>query len=285
MKRFFFSVFFLFSLAGSAKDWNGVAYQKNNFIQDLWAFPLLEKITLSGNERILDLGCGDGNLTKKLAARVPNGKVVGLDLSADMIETARNSIDDVLKDRLSYVVGDATQFELDEQFDVIVSFTALHWVRDQDAVVRQAAKHLKPGGRLYFMLPVHFDLFSQLMQTRTTISSSPKYAAWLSGTESNLHLHSVDAYMRRLLENDFRLHEISVRPKDTTFGSREIMLGWLSAWLFGEYKTIPAEKHNEFANDFLDIYLSQPGAVDERGNGHWYAHFMEVVATKATTPR
>jgi len=263
-----------------ANLWNGENYRQNSLAQEIWAKPIIEQLHLKGSERILDIGCGDGKITKKLAALVPQGEVVGLDQSESMLDAAKKLIDETVSGRLSFVLGDATSFTLGRTFDVITSFTALHWVHDHASVIRNAAQHLDVGGRIYFMLPLHSENCAQFVETKRAIKSSPKYAELIGDFDTNMFKPSLDAYMPMLLGNGFQVDLISLRYKPATFDSREQMLGWLKAWIFVEYRMIPVEMREEFVKDFLDTYLSQPGSIDAEGRGLWNVHFVELMGTK-----
>jgi trans-aconitate 2-methyltransferase len=266
-----------------ANLWNGENYRQNSQAQENWAKPIIEQLHLQGTERILDIGCGDGKLTKKLAILVPQGEVIGLDQSQSMLDAANKLVDETVSGRLSFVLGDATNFNLGKIFDVITSFTALHWVHDHASVIYNAARHLDVGGRIYFLLPLS-EHCTQFIETKKAMKASPKYAELIGDFDTNMVKPSLDAYLPMLLGNGFRVDLISLQLKPAMFDSREQMFGWLKAWIFVEYRMIPPEKREEFVKDFLDTYLRQPGAVDAEGRGLWNVHFVELMATltKAT---
>ena len=76
-----------------AYEFNGDKYKKASKHQREWGNSLIAELKLKGNESILDLGCGDGSLTKELSELVPNGRVIGIDFSTGMIETAKKLTD------------------------------------------------------------------------------------------------------------------------------------------------------------------------------------------------
>jgi trans-aconitate methyltransferase len=91
-------------------------------------------------ERILDLGCGTGQLTKAIADA--GAHVVGIDSSPGMIEAARARYPD-----LEFERADARSFSFPEAFDAVFSNAVLHWVLEAESVVRRVSGSLKPGGR------------------------------------------------------------------------------------------------------------------------------------------
>ena len=82
--------------------WDPKVYEKSSSAQQKWAEELLSRISIRGDERILDIGCGDGKITAGVAKLVPRGSVVGLDNSREMISFARDrfSPDELAEPRL-----------------------------------------------------------------------------------------------------------------------------------------------------------------------------------------
>jgi trans-aconitate methyltransferase len=101
---------------------------------------LVELLGPQAGERILDLGCGTGHLTGKIAES--DADVTGLDSSTSMIAQARQNFP-----RLKFVLADARDFRFDEPFDAVFSNAALHWIGDAERVLQSVAAVLKPGGR------------------------------------------------------------------------------------------------------------------------------------------
>src|SRR4051812_8267620 len=123
---------------GSSQRWNASGYAENaRFVADL-GMPVVDLLDPRPGERILDLGCGDGALTEKLAAA--GCKVVGADASPELVEAARARGLDVR-------LVDGHKLDFDADFDAVFSNAALHWMRQPDAVIDGVHRALKPGGR------------------------------------------------------------------------------------------------------------------------------------------
>jgi trans-aconitate 2-methyltransferase len=101
---------------------------------------LLEQLNPQPGERILDVGCGTGQLTAEIARS--GAQVVGLDNSADMLSQARQNYPD-----LTFVLGDASAFDFPEPFDAVFSNAALHWVKNADGAASSIARALRRGNR------------------------------------------------------------------------------------------------------------------------------------------
>jgi len=122
----------------SGQHWDPGRYARNaRFVADLGE-PVVDLLAPQPGERILDLGCGAGALTERLAAL--GAEVVGVDASADQVAAARER-------GLDARVMDGTRLSFDEEFDAVFSNAAMHWMRDLAAVAAGVKRALRPGGR------------------------------------------------------------------------------------------------------------------------------------------
>ncbi len=124
----------------SPPTWDAALYDDKHSFVTRYGEALLDLLAPRPGERILDLGCGTGHLTKQIADR--GATVIGLDNSAAMIAAAQQAYPDV-----TFVLADATNFAFEAPFDAIFSNAALHWVQPPEAAVRCIARALKPNGR------------------------------------------------------------------------------------------------------------------------------------------
>jgi len=120
--------------------WNASLYDTKCGFVTRYGEDLVELLAPASGERILDIGCGTGHLTKKIAEA--GARVVGMDNSADMIAAARAAHPD-----LEFITANAADFALDPPFDAIFSNAALHWVTEAEAAVICMARALKLEGR------------------------------------------------------------------------------------------------------------------------------------------
>ncbi len=130
------------------RDWDGSTYDRISDPMLRMGAVVLERLGLAGDERVLDAGCGSGRVTELLVERLPSGRVVAVDGSPSMIAEARRRLAR-FGDRVECHVADlARPLPLAETVDAILSTATFHWIGDHDALFRNLAAVLRPGGRL-----------------------------------------------------------------------------------------------------------------------------------------
>ena len=128
------------------RDWNAAAYDRLPIPMTGWGETVLSWLELDGDERVLDAGCGTGQVTAALLDRLPRGEVVALDGSASMIDRARERLGD---ERVTYVVADLREpLPVEQPVDAVLSTATFHWVLDHDALFRNLATVMRPGAQL-----------------------------------------------------------------------------------------------------------------------------------------
>jgi trans-aconitate 2-methyltransferase len=128
------------------REWDADTYDRLPIPMTAWGAAVLEWLELQGDERVLDAGCGTGQVTSLLRDRLPHGWVIALDGSAAMIERARERLGD---DRVEYAVADlASPLPIEPAVDAVLSTATFHWILDHDALFRGLAAVLRPGGQL-----------------------------------------------------------------------------------------------------------------------------------------
>jgi trans-aconitate methyltransferase len=241
------------------QTWNPQAYERNGaFVHEL-AGGVLEWLAAKPNEDILDLGCGDGQLTKRIAAT--GASVLGVDASAEMIAAARER-------GLSAEVGNAEALPFAEKiFDAVFSNAALHWVRDQDAMMVQVRRVLKPGGRFVAELGGHGNIAAIHVALRAVLGRHG-YADREDGVN---YYPTAEAYTRRLERHGFHVQRIALIPRPTPLPESGIE-GWLRTFRRGVIEGLP-EPLRETVIEEMAALLA-PALRDEEGN--WVADYVRL---------
>jgi len=134
--------------AGPPRDWDGAVYDRIAGAHARWGGAVADRLVLAGGERVLDAGCGSGRVTEQLLARLPRGQVLALDGSPSMLAEARRRLAPA-GDRVVYVQADLSRpLLLDGPVDAVLSTATFHWLPDHDALFRNLAAVLRPGGQL-----------------------------------------------------------------------------------------------------------------------------------------
>ncbi len=130
-------------------DWDARTYDRVADPQTRWGATVLDRLPLRGDERVLDAGCGSGRVTELLLERLPDGQVVALDGSAAMIDEARRRLATAeAAGRVTFVTADLLDpLPIDPPVDAILSTATFHWITDHDALFRNLAAVIRPGGR------------------------------------------------------------------------------------------------------------------------------------------
>jgi trans-aconitate 2-methyltransferase len=179
--------------------WDAEQYLKYSEERSRPFFDLLARVRREQADRIADLGCGPGNLTRTLSERWPAARVVGIDSSPEMLQQAERWS---IPGRLEFVQADLASWSPEEPVDLIVSNAVLQWVSDHEIVLARLANLLAPGGTLAVQMPYHFQNPAHLAIEET--KADPRWSATLQGV--GLHPQSVLPlvwYVERLHELGF----------------------------------------------------------------------------------
>ena len=243
---------------GQADAWDAARYARHSSLQEQMAAQVLALVHLDGRERVLDIGCGDGRISARIAAeRVPRGTVFGVDASTDMIAFAQR--EHAAVGNLKFAVADAARLPFEGNFDAAVSFNALHWLHELSAAFRGIKAALVPGGRAWLRLVTRGPVTS-LEEVAEQVRREAPWAPLFAGFE--------DPYLRLTAEQvaadaaaaGLLLKGVRTGLEGWDFGTRNAFFGFCSAG-FGAWTTrLPADRRDAFVEVVLDRYLGlQPG--------------------------
>ena len=130
-------------------SWDPKLYFSSSSSQKKWGLENLAKLHFKGNERVLDVGCGDGKLSAEIAMSLPEGSVLGIDLSEGMITFSMEHYPHEIFMNLFFMQMDAGELTFDSEFDVVFSNAALHWIKAPELLLRDSGKVSHPEGHCW----------------------------------------------------------------------------------------------------------------------------------------
>lgn len=217
------------------------------------AAEVLALLNLDGDERVLDLGCGSGKVTAEIAARVPGGTVVGVDASAEMIAFAAAHFPASIRPNLRFETCDIRRLPFREEFDLVVSFNALHWIPDQDEALRAVRSAMKSDGLAQLRLVpdgARKSLETVLEETR---KSDPWTSYFQDFHDPYLHL-TPEEYAATAEHNGLHVDEMHIGDKAWDFKSHEGFVAFGAVTFVEWSRHIPESERLAFVEDVLERY-------------------------------
>lgn len=197
----------------SSREWNSGVYHRLSDPQVSWGKKVLSRLQLHGDETLLDAGCGTGRLTEELLAALPRGRVVGIDLSQNMLRSANEHLASS-GDRLSLIACDLLHLPFEHAFDGIVSTAAFHWVLDHDLLFQNLRRALVPGGWLEAQCGGGPNL-AVLRNRANELAATPAFANHFSGFREPWLYQNAEEAANTLRRAGFVDVETSVEPAPT----------------------------------------------------------------------
>ncbi len=258
--------------------WDAEEYARNSAAQQGWARELIEKLGLSGDEAVLDLGCGDGKVSAEIALRVPSGRVLGLDSSEDMIQLSRRSFPSSGYPNLRFQPGDARSLEFDPQFHVVFSNATLHWVKDHGPVLKGAARSLLPRGRILFQMGGRgngADVFAVALQ----MAAGGEWRRFFAGFEFPWGFYGPDDYLPWCAAAGLRVRRIELLPRTMLQKGAAGLSGWIRTTWMPYTERVPEDRREAFIQEASARYVDLH-PPDAEGNVGVEMVRLEVDAVK-----
>lgn len=239
-------------------EWNAADYARISGLQKVMADESLGLLNLRGSEHVLDVGCGDGKITAEIAARLPDGAVVGVDPSVKMISYAHSHWGTDHGSKMSFEVGDARTMRFRDQFDLVVSFNALHWIPEQEQALASICAAMKPGGMAQLRFVAHGPRKSLEHVLREARESSRWEAKFQDFHRPYLHL-APEQYAELAEKAGLKVQNVRVADKSWDFHSRAGFFAFAEV-TFVEWTHLLAESDKAaFTTDVLDRYAVVAG--------------------------
>lgn len=253
-------------MSSVAPVWNTELYEaKHSFV---WHFgeSLIELLAPQPGQRILDLGCGTGHLTHKIAESGTDA--VGLDASPEMIGQARQNFP-----KIKFTLQSATSMTFQEEFDAVFSNAALHWIPEADKVAAGISAALKPGGRLVAELGGKGNI-GHIVTALTTLL--PLYYDRPFPDSPN-YFPSVSQYTSVLESNGLEVHFAQLFDRPTPLEGESGMEDWLRQFKWFCFEPLSPESRKRALAEVIEHL--RPALYRD---GQWVADYrrLRIVAVK-----
>ena len=241
------------------REWNSEVYQRVSAPQFGWGKKVLDRVRLRGDETVIDAGCGTGRLTAELLAHLPQGRVLAVDLSGNMLQTARRELQPRFNGRTWFVVADLQDLPLAEAADGIFSTAAFHWVKDHERLFRSLHAALRPGGWLEAQCGGGPNL-AALLRRAQALTSSPPLAGFFAGWHWPWEYASPETTAERLRRAGFRDISTGLEPAPVLLADAAQYREYLGNVIFHRHlERIP---ERQMKARFLDELTRQSGEDD-----------------------
>lgn len=239
-------------------EFDGEKYKAGSLHQKEWGKNLISKLSLQGNEAILDLGCGDGVLTRELSLLVPDGKVLGIDASAGMIETARK----LSEENLDFIQMDINYLHFSDMFHIIYSNAALHWVKDHRRLLHNSYTALTAGGIILWSFGGRGNCSNFLAVIREKIAED-RYHKFFRNFEMPWFMPSKAQYEELISDIGFSEFIIEEVNRDRYFPTPDDMIKWIDQPCIVPYmECIPDTLKAAFRHDVIEGMLEKTQKKD-----------------------
>lgn len=230
------------------------SYYQSNCAHHEIVRQLIKQLNLQGNERILDIGCGDGRITAEIATYVPNGSVLGIDPYQQMIAFAKTKFPESIHHNLSFEYGDAQNLNFLNEFDIVVSFGTLHIIEDHIPVLLEIYKSLKTNGKVILQLtgkPTENALDAIMIN----LIKSQK---WKDSLEKTVvyGFYDADEYREWLNKSGFLIEKIEMYNSSCTYQNLETLDQKLRGDWFSLSSRIPANLYQDFISELIEKYIA-----------------------------
>jgi trans-aconitate methyltransferase len=243
--------------------WDAELYEaKHGFV---WTYgeDLLAILRPQPGERILDLGCGPGQLTAQIARA--GAEVVGLDVSPEMIGQARQNFP-----KLKFVLQNAASMKFEDEFDAVFSNAALHWMLDASGVLRAVVKALREGGR--FVLEMGGRGNVQIIEEAIRRVVAPYYNGEIPARRT--YFPSIGEYASLMEASGLEPQMAQLFDRPTPLEGEQGMANWIKGFKWYYFEGLPNAQREQALREVVEEL--RPVLFSESG---WYADYRRLRVT------
>jgi trans-aconitate 2-methyltransferase len=239
--------------------WDGKSYDRISGPQLELGREVLRRLELSGDETVLDAGCGSGRVTEALLERLPSGRVIALDASPSMAAAASERFArSRFVDQVDVRLGDLLELELQEPVGAVFSTATFHWIADHERLFARLRGALSAGGRLVAQCGGEGNI-DVLRARAMKVLARPRYAESFAGWRPPWNYAGAEVTRERLLAAGFSSAECWLQPAPQ---QPEHPREFLSTIVLGPHVAhLPQDLREPFMDDVL-AELGEPVVVD-----------------------
>lgn len=249
-------------------------YQKNLTPQWTWAFESLQDFKFDVNDKVLDVGCGEGKTSSYIAEQLSQGFVLGIDLIEKKISQANSVFG--FQNNLLFMQTDVCTISFKEKFDKIVSFCSLHWILNQERALKCMVDSLKSKGYMLIVLPGATP--NNLTTVIEKVAKSKKWISYFDSYQQDRFYQTAEEFEALLKKMNLNIHSVKVRDKYVHYKSKEALIAW-----FRPLVTCIDHLRTDLKEMFIDDIANQMLENDPpHADGSFDIHLVliEVIAQK-----
>lgn len=251
-----------------AYEFDGDKYEKASAHQKAWGAKLISELGLKGNERVLDLGCGNGVNTALIAEALPHGEVVGIDASKGMIDTAKPKE----KTNLRFILMDIDEMMFEDEFDVVYSNATLHWIKDHRRLLRNIFKTLRGGGLLRFNFAADGNCANFFKVVRKAMEKE-EFSRFFSDFSWPWYMPTIDEYMQLISQSGFEAVKVWGENADHYFPDTATMIGWVDQPSLVPFLACMPEAYKA---DFREFVVVEMIRATKQADGKCFETFRRI---------
>lgn len=222
-------------------SWNPQQYDKFKAQRSQPFYDLISLLEPVKSPRVVDLGCGTGELTSELHKAMGSRLTTGIDSSESMLAEAR----ELETPSLKFEAGKIETWNPTDHVDIILSNAAIQWCDHHEVIFARLAKSLEPGGQIAVQMPMNHDYPTHVLADE--MSREPKWAARLSGVsrDQDKSMLSVEGYASLLFNLGFERQKVFLRVYGHELESRAGVIEWVKGTLLTFFES--RLSHTDFA--------------------------------------
>jgi trans-aconitate 2-methyltransferase len=259
--------------------WDAKEYSSHSAFQEKCADELIAKLSLTGSERILDIGCGDGRVTAGIARRLnQGGQILGIDSSPEMIRYSQDTFDHDKYPNLSFCQLDARALGFREEFDVIFSNAALHWIADPRPVLDGIYRALRLHGKMFVQMAGKGNAAEAFLAFAYLAQDSP-WNQYFGNFHTPYAFFGSEQYRELIIGSGMLPVRVELIRRDMVHTSRESFAGWVRTTWLPYLERIPGSLQPAFVDALYDMCCTL-SPLDNEGTLHIRMVRLEADAEK-----